>query len=181
MLISCAPWQERRRVGSELKKTISLNGWTLKKGWFSFNAFKDLWKRFKWRHQNTINRKRERFIFVVGAAFLAHTTRVHKHVWYNIFYGTISYYTKPTNMKVNVFIVSTDKVSYSVMNLFLGGEITHYDDVIMSGMASQTTSFTIVYSTVYSDVEQRKHQSPASLAFVREFTGDRWIPRTNGQ
>ena len=37
------------------------------------------------------------------------------------------------------------------------------------------------YSTVYSGADQRKHQSSASLAFVREFTGDRWIPRTNGQ
>ena len=33
-------------------------------------------------------------------------------------------------------------------------------------MASQLTSLTIVYSTVYSDADQRKHQSSASLAFV---------------
>ena len=33
--------------------------------------------------------------------------------------------------------------------------------------ASQTTSLTIVYSIVYSDADQRKHQSSASLAFVR--------------
>ena len=37
----------------------------------------------------------------------------------------------------------------------------------MSAMASQLTSLTIVYSTVYSGAEQRKHQSSASLAFVR--------------
>ena len=43
----------------------------------------------------------------------------------------------------------------------------HYDDVIMSLMASQITSLTIVYSTSYSGVDQRKHQSSASLAFVR--------------
>ena len=41
----------------------------------------------------------------------------------------------------------------------------------MGGMASQITSLTIVYSTVYSGADQRKHQSPASLAFVR------WIHR----
>ena len=34
-------------------------------------------------------------------------------------------------------------------------------------MASQITSLTIVYSTVYSGEDQRKHQSSASLAFVR--------------
>ena len=44
---------------------------------------------------------------------------------------------------------------------------THYNDVIMGTIASQITSLTIVYSTVYSDTDQRKHQSSASLAFVR--------------
>ena len=43
----------------------------------------------------------------------------------------------------------------------------HYGDVIMGAIASQITSLTIVYSTVYSDADQRKHQSSASLAFVR--------------
>ena len=33
--------------------------------------------------------------------------------------------------------------------------------------ASKITSLTIVYSTVYSGIDQRKHQSSASLAFVR--------------
>ena len=37
----------------------------------------------------------------------------------------------------------------------------------MGATASQITSLTIVYSTVYSDADQIKHQSPASLAFVR--------------
>ena len=44
---------------------------------------------------------------------------------------------------------------------------THYDDVAMGAIASQITSLTIVYSNVYSDADQRKHQSSASLAFVR--------------
>ena len=43
----------------------------------------------------------------------------------------------------------------------------HYCDVIMSPTASQITSLTIVYSIVYSGTDQRKHQSSASLAFVR--------------
>ena len=37
----------------------------------------------------------------------------------------------------------------------------------MGAIASQITSLAIVYSTVYSDADQRKHQSSASLAFVR--------------
>ena len=43
----------------------------------------------------------------------------------------------------------------------------HYNDVIMSTIASQITSLTIFNSTVYSGADQRKHQSSASLAFVR--------------
>ena len=50
-----------------------------------------------------------------------------------------------------------------------------YSDVIMDTVASQTTSLTIVYSAIYSDADQRKHQSSAPQAFLR------WIPRTSGQ
>ena len=40
-------------------------------------------------------------------------------------------------------------------------------------MASRITCLTIVYSTLYLDADQRKHQSSASLAFVR---GIHWGP-----
>ena len=43
---------------------------------------------------------------------------------------------------------------------------TRYNDVIMGAIASEITSFTIVYSIVYSDADQWKNQSSASLAFV---------------
>ena len=43
----------------------------------------------------------------------------------------------------------------------------HDSDVIMGTMASEITSITIVYSTVYSDADERKHQSSTSLAFVK--------------
>ena len=43
----------------------------------------------------------------------------------------------------------------------------HYCDVIMGPMASKITSLTIVYSTIYSGADQRKHQRSASLDFVR--------------
>ena len=51
--------------------------------------------------------------------------------------------------------------------------IIHYKDAIMGAMAFQITSLTVVYSTVDSGANQRKHQSSASLAL--------WIPRTNCQ
>ena len=62
---------------------------------------------------------------------------------------------------------------------FCGGSITN--DVIMSTMASQITNLTVVYSTVYSDADQRKDQSFALLAFVWGIHQDRWIPCTKGQ
>ena len=43
----------------------------------------------------------------------------------------------------------------------------HYNDVIMDAMASQITSISSVYSTICTSIDQRKHQSPASLACVR--------------
>ena len=43
----------------------------------------------------------------------------------------------------------------------------HNSDVIMGMVASQITSLTTVCPTIYSGADQRKHQSSASLAFVR--------------
>ena len=57
----------------------------------------------------------------------------------------------------------------------------HYDDVTMGAIASQITSLAIVYSAVYSDADQRKHEGSASLAIVWGIHRDRWIPRTKGQ
>ena len=62
-------------------------------------------------------------------------------------------------------IHSTD--SRVVWLLRCGRNNHHYSDVIMGTMAHQITSPTIVYSTVYWNADQRKHQSSASLAFVR--------------
>ena len=59
--------------------------------------------------------------------------------------------------------------------------LSHYIDVIMTTMASQITSLTVVYSTVYSDADERKHQSSTLLAFVWGIHRGRWIPRTKGQ
>ena len=60
--------------------------------------------------------------------------------------------------------------------------LVHYCDVIMGTIASQITSLTSVYSTVYSGADQRKHQRFARhWPLCGEFTGDRWIPGTKGQ
>ena len=49
----------------------------------------------------------------------------------------------------------------------------------MGAIVSQITSLATVYSAIESGADQRKQQSPASLAFVRGIQW--WITRTNGQ
>ena len=59
--------------------------------------------------------------------------------------------------------------SWVGLELFGGFSIwkaSHYCDVIMTTMVSRFTSLTVVYSIVYWDAYQRKHQSSALLAFV---------------
>ena len=59
------------------------------------------------------------------------------------------------------------EIWFSYINSTLALQMTnHYCDVKMGAMASQITSLTIAYTTVYSGTDQRKHQSSASLAFV---------------
>ena len=59
-----------------------------------------------------------------------------------------------------------DVITYPFTNFNDATVEDHYTDVIMNSMPAQITSLTIVYSPVYSDADQRKHQSSASLAFV---------------
>ena len=57
-----------------------------------------------------------------------------------------------------------DNRNYILYNIL---KTQHYNDAMLGAIASQITSLTIVFSTVYLDTDQRKHQSSASLAFVR--------------
>ena len=119
------------------------------------------------------------------------TCQILECVFRRYIYFMIKSHTLYRTMRIRYFAVHFILTPRCLMDIVL---LIHYDDVTMSGMASQITSLTIIYSTVYSGTDQRKHQSPASLAFVRgihrepvnsprtgEFTGDRWILRTNGQ
>ena len=64
----------------------------------------------------------------------------------------------------DIRITSQSEMGCSMKNYRI---ICHYSDVIMGAIASQITSFTIVYSTVYAGGDQRKHQSSAFLVFVQ--------------
>ena len=48
----------------------------------------------------------------------------------------------------------------SLLSIHLRVLLKHYNDVIMGAIASQITSLTIVYSSVYSGAGQSKHQIP---------------------
>ena len=65
-------------------------------------------------------------------------------------------------MTLDVFQNLSWYSNYDISNFW-----THYSDVIMGESVSQIPSLAIVYSTVYSDADQRIYQSTASLAFVR--------------
>ena len=75
------------------------------------------------------------------------------------------YMLTSVNQKVFDFKIWAKQISLC-RSLLILLQALYNNDVIMSAMASQITSITIVYSTVYSGTEQRKHQSSASLAFV---------------
>ena len=62
--------------------------------------------------------------------------------------------------------VCTQYHFYQHYNYQIRVGVNHNSDVIMSVMASQLSSLMVVYLTVYSGTDQRKHQSFASLAFV---------------
>ena len=57
---------------------------------------------------------------------------------------------------------------YKTLSLYKKGHLvcrictSHYNDVLTNEMASQITSLAIVYSTIYSGADQRKHQNSAS-------------------
>ena len=57
----------------------------------------------------------------------------------------------------------------------------HYSDVIMGTVASQITNLTIVTQPFIQTQIKENIKAPRHWPLCGEFTGDRWIPRTNGQ
>ena len=104
-------------------------------------------------------------------------------IWFCILIqaGTCMIIYTYTNRHICGAVIHLVSRTYIILLPVLKIPYVHYDDVIMTTIASQITSLTSVYSTVYSDADQRKHQSSASLAFVWGIHRDRWIPRTKDQ
>ena len=77
---------------------------------------------------------------------------------YIYIYIYIHIYMPQSNFSLAIMIMKASQVSHASNH--------HCSDVIIGAIATQITSLTVVYSTVYSSVDQRKHQSSVSLAFV---------------
>ena len=71
----------------------------------------------------------------------------------------------PYNMEWNIVIIPMGHHPYT----------SHYNGVIMSATVFQITGVSIVYSTVCSRTDQRRHQTICHWPSWREFSGDRWI------
>ena len=56
-----------------------------------------------------------------------------------------------------------------------------YSDAIMSAVASQITSLTIVYPMFIQAQVKENIKAPCLWPLCTEFTSDQWIPRTKGQ
>ena len=111
-----------------------------------------------------------------------HARNYSKYAHYGLFVvgGTVSRPDKNCFAFRYSSSVSGDMmIKYNNSLLRISG--THYNAVIMSAMASQITSLTIVYSTVYSDTDKKNIKAPRHWLLWGEFTGHRWIPRTKGQ
>ena len=91
----------------------------------------------------------------------------HESSHLNISLRNITPHNNNIDIQCQELIHILDKTSNTKIAWPFWGWNCHYCDVIMGAVASKITSLTIAYSTVYSDADQRKHQSSASLAFVR--------------
>ena len=60
-------------------------------------------------------------------------------------------------------------VSFGVLSLYKPISVSNITVTSMGAMASQIFSFTIVYSTVYSGTDRRKHQSAGNSPVIGEF------------
>ena len=91
-----------------------------------------------------------------------HMYGVSKHRQFDCLFNRVFKLTANKSSKVRI----TGPL-WGEIHLFSRFPSQHYSNVIMGTMASQITSLTNVYSIVSSGVDQRKHQSSTSLAFVR--------------
>ena len=80
----------------------------------------------------------------------------------------LSNQTPRNRFRQNKIYISSTKLDFKLSSLIIVVPYSsHYSEVTIGAMAPQITGVSSVYSTVCSGTDQRKHQSSASLAFVR--------------
>ena len=99
---------------------------------------------------------------------------IHGLIWYSFSYYHYGFPVDPCDLFIHLSQCFLLPLLVPV-RFTLGTCVKHHADVIMTMLASQITSLTVVYTILYSGVDQRKHQSSASRAFVRGINRDRWI------
>ena len=106
-------------------------------------------------------------VFVICISVSPYINSLVEHIFSN---GHIPHHYANYSNKFDVSIFVCMASSSQPLDMIQAGAFlltfTHYGDIIMGTIVSQITSLVIVYSSVYSDADQRKHQSSASLAFV---------------
>ena len=113
-----------------------------------------LWSRWRGKHSRHPRRMSSPQFYVSVKRPMNRSTRWSHMIYFHLFFTAV-----PMPLGQSFAMAKID--DYSAVTKH------HYNDVMMGAMASQITSLTIVYSTVYSGADQRKHQTPPSLAFVK--------------
>ena len=136
--------------------------------WYQFAAITKPWALWRLESLTTL-------LIVQQLLHVNITSKKTKFPYYRPFVTRIHQslvvpHQRTTNVESVLFIIEIMH-SWGTRH-FSDGLFYHYSDVIRGTLASPITSFTIVYSTVYSGKGERD-QSSASLAFVR---GIHWWP-----
>ena len=114
----------------------------------------------RWLYRSMFNHN-----YVVSKQFLSLPPMIS--VLYSLTTAVQTYHTRFSSTQPSSIIMLREVKSQENKSVVERVECGHYGDIIMGTMAAQITSFSIICLTVYSGTDQRKHQSPASLAFVK--------------
>ena len=107
----------------------------------------------------------------------------YKQCWLSSWCGK-QYQPQSKQMKKKTERGRKDKYIYvhcmQFVSRIIGG--IHYYDVIMSAIASQITSVLLLFTQPFVQMQIKENiKARRHWPLCGEFTGDRWIPRTNGQ
>ena len=120
------------------------------------------------------------FDILFGINYHSDVTWVHWHVISMTTWRFVQHLVRGSQKHQNLAGLLRESMSHHWFPLPKGEDakyISHYYDVLMSAIASQITSLTIVYSTIYSRHRSKKTSKPrVTWPLCREFTGTGEFP-----